>query len=194
MDIIQTEGKKIFLNKELLGVDKAQLWIGFAPEGPADNDDERVARERVEYEEERKRAEAAGEPIRPGGIEAFDVEESKERSGWYEVEISTWPAGKYRFNIHGLENQITPHGTQLRGVRDGEYSWAGFPEDLTTIPEDQKEYLYLEKNNAGFCMRIEVTEDHQIKPAGDGPGWIERWEEIRQEKVEPHYSEKEGLR
>ena len=41
-------------------------------------------------------------------------------------------------------------------------------------------------------MRIEITEEREIKPAGDGLEWIEKWPEIKKE-TEVHYKEKTEL-
>ncbi len=183
---IKVQDKDLFLlNTELLGLDEAQLWIGPAPEGPTDNEDERVLRERTEA----KKPEA-GPREKISGIEAMDLKESKEFPGWFEVDTSDWPTGIYRFNIHSKPGVQAPKGTPLRPIRDGQYSWPGFSdEDLMNLPENQKEFLYLEKNKAGFCMRVEVTEDREILPAGDGSEWIERWPDIKKE-VEEHYDKK----
>jgi len=178
-------GKNIFLiNKETLGLDEAQLWIGKA-DGPADNDDERVARERAEEEK------LKGEPNRrPFGIEAADIKENSEYSGWYKVNVSSWPAGIYRLNPHGRANIAAPNGTPLRNIRDGQYSWPNYSDkELAVMDDSQKDFFYLEKNNAGFCFRLEITADRVIKPAGDGREWLAKWPEIRK-KVDEHYQEK----
>lgn len=60
------------------------------------------------------------------------------------------------------------------------------------LPDEQKEFLYLERNKAGFCIRIEITDHREIKPAGDGKEWIHRWPEIKKE-VEAAYQQKMKL-
>lgn len=185
-DFIKIQENNLFLlNKEILGLREAQLWIGSSPEGPTDNDDGRVLKERAE---EDKKKDMLGH--RPSGIEAINLVESKNFPGWFEVVTTDWPAGIYRFNIHGLSGVKTPNGTELRPIRDGQYSWPNYTDEyLFNLPDEQKEFLYLEKNNAGFCMRIEITEDRRIKAVGDGPKWINKWPEIKKE-VEKHYREK----
>lgn len=188
-EFIKVQDKNLFLlNTELLGLEEAQLWIGPKPEGSSDNSDERVLKERAE--EEMKKNEPSH---RISGIEAVDLVESKNFPGWFEVDTSTWQPGIYRFNIHSKPYIQAPRGTPLRPIRDGQYSWPGFSdEDLMNFSDEQKDFLYLEKNKAGFCMCIEKTEDGEIKPAGDGPEWISNWPEIKKQ-VEQSYAEKMNL-
>lgn len=186
-EFIKIIGKDLFLlNTELLGLKEAQLWIGPAPDGPLDNDDQRVFNERVaEMQKE-------GNPgQRISGIEAVDLIESEKYPSWFEVNTSSWINGTYRFNIHSKANVQAPNGTPLSTVRDGQYSWPALSDDqLMAFPDDQKVFWYLERNKAGFCIRIEITPEREIKPAGDGLEWISRWPQIRQQEVEPHYQGK----
>ena len=47
-DFIKIYDKNLFLlNMELLGLNEAQLWIGW-PDGPTDDDDEKVLQRRAE--------------------------------------------------------------------------------------------------------------------------------------------------
>lgn len=179
-NFIKIQDKNLFLlSIEILGLSEAQLWIGKA-DGPADDEDQKVAQRR----EEDKRANSIL------GIEAMDLKASEKFPGWFEVETSAWPAGIYRFNIHSRANVHAPNGTELQNSRDLEYSWPKFSdEDILNLPEDQKEFLYLEKNKRGFCMRIEKMEDGELKPAGDGQNWIANWLEIKKE-VAKHMEEK----
>jgi hypothetical protein len=177
----------VLISTELLGVSEAQLWIGGLPDGPTDYSQERVNRERAEIEKRGGRLEDG----RPAGIAAVDLTENESFSGWFEVDASTWPEGIYRINIHSKPNIPTPHGTPLRNLLDGEYSWAGFGDDLTQWDKDQWKWLYLERNNAGFVIRIEITPDRTIVPAGDGEEWVERWPQIYEEKVKQLYEVKE---
>jgi len=57
------------------------------------------------------------------------------------------------------------------------------------LSDEQKQFLYLERNKAGFCIRIEILEDGEIKPVGDGLEWIDGWPELKKES-EKHYEEK----
>ena len=186
-ELIKIQDKNIFLlNKELLGLDEAQLWIGPNPDGPTDNDDARVARERAKAEVEK---DLPGSRI--SGIEAVDLKESEDFSGWFEVNTTDWAIGMYRFNIHSKAGMSAPNGTPLRPIRDGQYSWPNFSnEDLLNLPDDQKQFLYLERNKAGFCLRIEITPDREIKSAGDGLEWIAKWPEMKKES-EDYYREKQ---
>jgi len=43
-----------------------------------------------------------------------------------------------------------------------------------SLSDDQKNFLYFERNQAGFCIRIEITENREIQPAGDGLEWISK--------------------
>ncbi len=161
--IIKIQDKNLFLlNRDLLGLPEAQLWIGPNPDGPTDNNDERVLRERAEAETNKSKT---GHRI--SGIEAINLSESVDFPGWFEVNTSDWQPGIYRFNIHSLPNIQAPNGTPLRPIRDGQYSWPNFSNDfLLNLPDEQKQFLYLEKNKAGFCLRIEKTEPGEIRPAG----------------------------
>lgn len=175
-DFIKIQDKNLFLlNKDLLGLDEAQLWIGPNPDGPLDNDDERVLRERKEVEENKDK-----ENQRISGVEAVDLSESKNYPGWFEVNTTNWMPGIYRFNIHSKAGVQAPLGTPLRNIRDGQYSWPNFSDEcLLSLSDEQKKFLYLERNKAGFCMRIEICADGEIKSAGDGLEWINKWIELK---------------
>ncbi|MFA6184421.1 MAG: hypothetical protein WC682_04985 [Parcubacteria group bacterium] len=185
-EFIKIEGRDLFLlNTELLGLKEAQLWIGLSPDGPLDNNDQRVLVERAREMENKNNP---GNRI--SGIEAVNLTESKKFPNWFEVNTSAWQAGIYRFNIHSNPNVHSPNGTELRPIRDGQYSWPNFSDEyLLNLPDEQKEFLYLEKNKAGFCLRIEILENREIKPTGDGLEWIKNWSEIKKE-TEAHYREK----
>ena len=72
-NFIKIQDKNLFLlNKELLGLNEAQLWIGPSPDGPTDNNDQRVLQERAKEEEHKNKP---GHRI--SGIEAVDLTESK---------------------------------------------------------------------------------------------------------------------
>lgn len=180
---IKIQDKNLFLlNVEILGLSEAQLWIGPNPDGPLDNDDKRVLAERQKVKDNLEQ--------RISGIEAVDLEESQNFPGWFEVDTKNWISGIYRFNIHGKAGVAAPNGTSLREIRDGEYSWSNFSDDfLLDLSDEQKQFLYLERNKAGFCMRIEISEDGEIRPAGDGLRWIAKWPELKKE-TQRHYEEK----
>jgi hypothetical protein len=186
---IKIQDKNLFLlNTELLGLKESQLWIGPNPDGSIDNNDERVLKERAQEELEKDKPNH-----RISGIEAVNLIESEKFPNWFEIDTSNWRSGIYRFNIHSKPYIQAPNGTPLRPIRDGQYSWpSSSDEDLMNLPDEQKQFLYLEKNKAGFCMRIEITEDREIKSAGDGLEWISKWPEIKKE-VEKHYQEKMSL-
>jgi len=177
---IKIQDKNLFLlSVELLGLSEAQLWIG-RPDGPADDDDAEVA--------VRRREDKKTNPIL--GIEAADLRASEKYSGWFEVDTASWPAGIYRFNIHSRTNVQAPNGTELKSVRDLQYSWPKFSDEyLQNLDEEQKKFLYLEKNKRGFCMRIEKIKEGELKSAGDGKVWIANWPEIKKES-EDHIKEK----
>jgi len=166
------------LNKDLLGVSEAQLWIGERAEGPADDNDERVLRERKENEAKK------GTPdYKISGIEAVNLCESKRFPGWYEVDATNWKTGIYRLMVHGKAGIKTPYGSSLSSGRDLQYSWPVFPDEyLKNLSSELKKFLYLERNKRGFCIRLEITDSREIKPAGDGEKWIPRWSEIKKLK------------
>jgi hypothetical protein len=174
-ELIRIQDKNPFLlNTELLGLKEAQLWIGHS-DGPADDDDERVRRER----EDDKAKNAIY------GIEAANLKESEKYPDWFEVDTSHWSAGVYRFMLHSYAGIQAPKGTSLRDMRDGQYSWPNIPDDiLMNLSDSQKKFLYLEKNKRGFCFRIKIDDNRNIEPAGDGLEWISQWPEIQKEVAE----------
>ncbi len=183
-ELIRIVGADMFLlRKDLLGTLTAQLWIGPSPDGPFDNDDQRVARERAMAEMQRGQV-----GWRISGIEAMTVHADTVHEGWYFVPTNLWVPDTYRFNIHGLKGVQTPSGGKLEPqVRDWEYSWPQIADELiVALPPEQQDFLYLEKNHAGFCFRITVTPDRCIKPAGDGRTWCDRWPLIHAAHVTQH--------
>ncbi len=161
---IKVQDKNLFLlHLDLLGLREAQLWIGSQPVGPTDNNDPRVLQERTQEESKKVKPEN-----RISGIEAVHLVESDIYPGWFEIDTSSWQSGIYRFNIHSKPYVQAPHGTELQPIRDGQYLWPSFSDEyLYDLPNEQKQFLYLERNKAGFCMRIEIDEDRNIQPAGD---------------------------
>jgi len=157
-DFVKIQGNDLFiLNKDLLGLDEAQLWISKA-EGPTDNDDERVKKEREE-------AKAKGEIY---GIEAMDLIASQKYPGWFEVSTINWPVGTYRLIIHSRAGVKAPNGTELQNLRDAEYSWPKISEEtIKLLSEEQKKFIYREKNGQGFCFRIKINEDRSMESAGE---------------------------
>lgn len=164
MDFIKIIGPDCFLVRaDLLGTEKAWLWIGNDPEGPTDDDSERVRREREEIS--RHPVIGADGKQRPAGIEAMEVSRNKEYPDWYEINTSNWSAGVYRCNLHGVANEATPSGTLLNpDVRDLEYSWLTVP-NPEILSLDQRKFVYQERNGRGFCIRINITAQRDITPA-----------------------------
>ncbi len=185
-EFIKIQDKDLFLlHTDLLGVPEAQLWIGTTPDSPTDNDDERVLRDRARAELEKMQA-----GWRISGIEAVNLSQSTRFPNWFEVNTKNWAPGVYRFNIHSRPYIKAPHGTELRPIRDGQYSWPYFSDEyLRNLSDAQKQFLHLGSNKAGFCMRIEITNDRDIKPMGNGVEWIPQWPQIKKE-IEEHYKEK----
>lgn len=183
---IRVINKDLFLlNKELLGLGHAQLWIGNRAVGPKDNNDERVLKERL-----KEQAKQNKKGWRISGVEAVDLTESRKYPGWFEVDTKKWLPDKYRFNIHSRAYIQAPKGTPLRPIRDGQYSWGMIKDgELKNVPDDQKNFLYLDNNNAGYCFRIEITKGRVIKPAGNGREWIPKWSKIKK-SVNKHYQKK----
>ena len=92
--------------------------------------------------------------------------------------------------IHSKANVKAPNGTELKQMRDLQYSWPVFSDDyLINLSEEQKRFLYLEKNKRGFCIRLKIDSERNIEPAGDGPEWVPRWLEIKKE-VDKHINSK----
>lgn len=175
-EFIKIQNADLFLlNKDLLGTPDAQLWIGERTEGPADDSDERVLRERQENEAKKGTPE-----YKISGIEAVDLHESENFPGWYEVNTADWKTGIYRLMIHGKANIETSNGSPISPSRDLQYSWPVFPDEyLKSLSPELKKFLYLERNKRGFCIRIEIMDSREIKPAGNGEEWIRRWDEIK---------------
>lgn len=165
-EFIRIEKRNLFLlNKELLGLKNAQLWIG-RPAGPLDDENEKVLARREEDEK-----------INPIlGIEAVDLQESDRFPGWFEVDTSAWPAGSYRLMIHSWAGIQAPKGTKLNPqLRDLQYSWPVFEKEyLANLPTELKKFLYQEPNKRGFCIKIAISLEREISAAGDGERWIGR--------------------
>lgn len=184
--IIRVIKKDLFLlNKKLLGLKQAQLWIGNRAIGPKDNNGERVLKERL-----KESAKQGQKNWRISGVEAVDLNESKKYPGWFEVDIKKWLPDKYRFNIHSRAYIQAPKGTPIIPIRDGQYSWGTIKDgELKILPADQKDFIYLDNNNAGYCFRIEITKSREIKPAGNGREWVSKWPRIKK-IVNKHYQKK----
>lgn len=168
----------VLYNAALLGTAEAEVWVGRSPDGPLDNDDARVLRERKQPHD------------RIAGIAAMQVYVSADYPGWYEIDMHAWAPGTYRWNIHSKAGIQAPNGTILRQVRDGEYSWPHISDELlASLSKEQQSFLYLEPNGGGFCIRTHIDEQGMVTPAGNGAEWIPNWQQIKQD-VAKHYEDK----
>lgn len=159
---IKIQDRIVLLSIAYLGVAKAEIWIGPHEEGPRDDNDARVVKDRVEAEQNYKE----GKTQRPSGISVFSVTDS-DHDGYYELDTSAWPAGLYRLNYHGVANQRTPFGSPLDPEkRDLQYSWMQLPGELMA-QDEVLPFIYWEPNGRGFCFRIQITQDGRILPAGN---------------------------
>lgn len=155
-EVISIVDKNIFaISAKLLDLPEAQLWVGHG-EGPMDDDDERV---KCEREEDLK----AGKIY---GIEAMDL---TDEDGWFLIDVTKWPEGKYRLMIHSHAGIQSDVGTKINEKsRDLEYSWPILSDELIEkLDNEQKQFIYRESNGRGYCFRIEILPDRSIVSAGN---------------------------
>jgi hypothetical protein len=91
--------------------------------------------------------------------------------GFYEVDLSWWPVGSYRLNLHTAAGEPSPYGSPLNDRRDQDCSWA--PIDSGRWGEGENEsirsFLHKEENGAGFSLRILIRPDRSVEAFGDMP-------------------------
>lgn len=164
--LIRTEKNRIFFSNTLLGTPEAWLWVGTGY-GPRDNNDKRVQETRALME--------TYYPYVPYGMwvgnqKAGTQVPLTDVDGWYMADVSWWPEGTYRLNLHTLAGVSSPIGSPLKPEnRDQECSWApldaapwGSEEHTSLIP-----YLHTEENGSGMSLRILIRPDRSIEPFGD---------------------------
>ncbi len=87
-----------------------------------------------------------------------------EEDSFYNVDVSWWPVGAYRFNIHTKAGEQAPFGSELHlENRDQDCSWA----KLESLENELVDFLHKEENGAGFSIRILIRPDRSIEAFGD---------------------------
>jgi hypothetical protein len=180
-ELIKIIGQNLFLiNSKMLGLQEAQLWIGPDPDGPADDDDARVIKSR---QDSLRQKSLPG--FRISGIDAVLIRESPNYPGWYKVNTADWMPDKYRFTPHGKAGVQSPNGSKIEAYRDGEYSWPTITDtELLSLSDEQKKFIYLERNKRGYCFRILKEPNGDLSPAGDGLAWIHDWPNLKKARDE----------
>jgi hypothetical protein len=161
-------GEAIDLAKAYLGTSSCLVWVGFGFD-TTDNDDERVRRTRelmARFYPNVPYGMGVGNPDEQGRFLIPLVDANQD--GYYELDVSRWPAGVYRFNYHSLPNESSPQGGPLSSQRDGEVSWAWWgadrhPDAVQTV----RPIVHKERNGAGYCFRILIRTDRSIEPFGN---------------------------
>lgn len=164
--LIETGKNVLKLSEKLLGTKEAWFWVGSAY-SPLDNDDTRVKETR----------ELMGKyyPHVPYGMwvgnkEGEKMVALKNNDGFYEVDLSWWPVGSYRLNLHTNAGEESPYGSPLHPEkRDQDCSWAKI--DSEEWSEEQKAtlqpFLHREENGAGTSIRILIRPDRSVEAFGD---------------------------
>lgn len=164
--LIETGKNTLKLSEKLLGTNEAWLWVGSAY-SPLDNDDTRVKETRELME---KYYPHVPYGMWVGNKEGEKMLTLKNNDGFYEVNLSWWPVGAYRLNLHTNTGEESPHGSPLHPEkRDQDCSWA--PIDSQEWSEQQKTtlqpFLHREENGAGSSLRILIRPDRSIEAFGD---------------------------
>lgn len=166
--MIKIENNFIKFSKKLLGTKEAWLWVGFGF-GPIDNDDERV--------KETRDLMAKYYSYVPYGMWVGNKENGQlvslkdtDNDGYYKVDLSWWPVGAYRMNLHTNAREESPYGSALNSERrDHDVSWAPIDSEQWSKEENEsiKPFLHKEENNAGFSIRILIRPNRTIEVFGD---------------------------
>ena len=160
--LIQTEKNRIRFSQELLGTEEAWLWVS-SMSSPLDNDDVRVKETRELME--------TYYPYIPSGMWVGNKEGEKlvalqNVEDVYDLDLSWWPVGVYRMNLHTSAGVESPYGSKLHPEkRDQDCSWAAI--DSEKWQEELKPYLHVEENGAGTSIRILIRPDRSIEALGD---------------------------
>lgn len=158
--LIQISPNQIQLSASLLGSDEAWVWVGSAY-SPLDNDDTRVKETRDLMEKYY--------PHVPCGMWVGNKEENGmkplvSRDGFYALDVSWWPAGVYRINLHSSAGIESPYGSKLRPEkRDQECSWA----PLEKFQSELAKFLHKEENGAGYSLRFLIRPNRTLEAFGD---------------------------
>lgn len=166
--LIKIKRNSIEFSKKLLGTEEAWLWVGTSY-GPKDNDDTRVKETRELMQKYY--------PYIPYGMWIGNKEAEQTRplkdtanSGYYTADLSWWPAGAYRMNLHTKVGEESPLGSQLHPEkRDQECSWASLESGQWNTEESAsiRPFIHKEENGAGSSIRILIRPDRSIEAFGD---------------------------
>lgn len=160
--LVQTEKNLLKFSKELLGTGEAWLWVSALP-SPLDNDDARV-RETRELMEKYYSYIPSGMWV--GNKEGEKRVVLKNVDGFYGIDLSWWPVGVYRMNLHTSAGVESSGGSELHPEkRDQDCSWAMI--DSEKWQEELKPYLHQEENGAGVSIRILIRPDRTVEAFGD---------------------------
>jgi hypothetical protein len=158
--MIQLSKNTIQFSKQLLGSEEAFVWVGFGFD-PKDNDDIRVRETRELMQKYYSHI--------PYGMGVGNSQENwkapvQAKEGAYTFDVSWWPVGVYRLNLHGEKGRPTPFGSELYPEnRDQDCSWA----KLESYQDELRDFLHQEDNGAGYSIRIFIRPDRGIQALGD---------------------------
>ena len=164
--LISTEKNLLKLSTQLLGTDEAWVWVGSAY-SPLDNDDTRV-RETRELMEKYYAYIPYGMWV--GNKEGEQMIALKNANGFYEIDLSWWPVGSYRMNLHTNVGEESPYGSKLNPEkRDQDCSWAPIDSEQWSQEENEnlRPFLHKEENGAGSSIRILIRPDRSVEAFGD---------------------------
>jgi hypothetical protein len=151
---------QVSFSKELLGTDEAWLWVGSAY-SPLDNDDRRVKETRDLME---KCYSHVPYGMRVGNKVGEAMEPMRVVDGQYVLDVSWWPVGAYRLNLHTAAGIESPYGSKLHTEnRDQDCSWAA----LENFKDQLSKFLHTEENGAGSSIRILIRPDRSVEAFGD---------------------------
>jgi len=162
---IKLEKNKIKLSSQYLQVPEILVWVGHGFD-PLDNDDKRV-------EETREFMKKYYSHIPHGmSIGNKNSDDSfipvKDTDGYYDLDVSWWPEGVYRFNYHTLPGIQSDVGTKLNpDKRDLDVSWVLFDNWDKEVKKLAEPFVHKEKSGAGYSFRILIKPDRTIEPFGD---------------------------
>jgi len=153
----------IAFSRDLLGTETAWLWVGTSY-SPLDNDNERVQKTRALMEQYY--------PYVPYGMWVGNREENRMvplkdmGDDYYVADISWWPVGAYRMNLHTGKGESSPYGSELHPEnRDQDCSWS--PLEKPEWNDALRSFLHTEENGAGCSLRILIRPNRNIEPFGD---------------------------
>lgn len=85
-------------------------------------------------------------------------------SEWYTLDLSWWPVGVYRVNLHTVAGVESPFGSKLHpNKRDQDYPWS----PLKKFSDELRIFLHQKENRAGYSLRFLIRPDRTIKSLGD---------------------------